>query len=431
MSEPGTESRTVIIGGGLTGLAAARHLEAAAHECLILCAGTEVGGRVRTDRHETDAGTFLLDRGFQVYLDAYAEAGQMLDLDALELKPFYPGALVRIESKFHKAADPFRKPIDAVKSFGSPIASLADKARLGLLDQRIRRSSIDAIWQRHERTTIDALTEAGFGEAVIERFFRPFFGGVFFDRSLQTSSRMFEFTYNNFATGNTCVPAAGMGAIPKQLASTLRSEIRLNTPVSRVNPESGELLMGDGSTITTERVILATDANAAAQLLGEKPGVPWNETATVYYDADPDSVSTFGDQAILVLDGDGIGPVNHLCVISAAAPGYAPDGRALVCANVVGKDMLERFPRDDQLDAAIREQMVGWLGEDARSWKHLATYRIPHALPRRVPGERGLDQPAAMPRLSERVVQAGDHLTHGSIEGAMIAGRLAAETLLG
>lgn len=425
------ESRVVIVGGGLTGLAAARVLEARGESCLILCAGTEVGGRVRTDRHETDRGTFLLDRGFQVYLDAYDEAGRVLDLPALDLKPFYPGAMVRINGKFHRAADPFRKPIDAAKSFGSPIASLADKARLGLLDQRIRRSSIDAIWSRPERTTIDAITEAGFGEAVIERFFRPFFGGVFFDRSLRTSSRMFEFTYKHFATGNTCVPAAGMGAIPKQLAAGLSSEIRLNTPVSRLNPETGELLMGDGSTIAAERVILATDANAAAQLLGEKPSIPWNETATVYYDADPASVAAFGKEAILVLDGDGTGPVNHLCVPSAAAPAYAPEGRALVCANVVGTDTLTRLANDDELDAAIRDQMVLWLGESARSWMHLATYRIPHALPRRVPGEYGLDQPTSMPRFSERVVQAGDHLTHGSIEGAMIAGRMAAETVLG
>ncbi len=425
-----TESRTVIIGGGLSGLAAACHLERAGVDCLILCAGAQVGGRVRTDRHETDAGAFRLDRGFQVYLDAYDEAGRLLDLDALDLKPFYPGALVRFDGKFHKAADPFRRPIDAVKAFGSPIASLADKARLALLDQRIRRSRVEAIWARPERTTIDAITDAGLSDTVIERFFRPFFGGVFFDRSLRTSSRMFEFTYKHFATGNTCVPAAGMGAIPAQLASTLRSEIRLNTPVTRLDPATGELLMGDGSTIAADRVILATDANAAAQLLGEKPSVPWNETATVYYDADPETVSAFGDEAILVLDGDGLGPVNHLCVPSAAAPGYAPNGRALVCANVVGTDTLERFAHDDQLDAAIREQMAAWLGEGARSWTHLAAYRIPHALPRRVPGERGLDQPASMPWLSDRVVQAGDHLTHGSIEGAMIAGRLAAETLL-
>ncbi|MEO1535852.1 MAG: NAD(P)-binding protein, partial [Planctomycetota bacterium] len=44
MTTSGTESRTVIIGGGLTGLAAAKHLEDAGHDSLILCAGTEVGG---------------------------------------------------------------------------------------------------------------------------------------------------------------------------------------------------------------------------------------------------------------------------------------------------------------------------------------------------------------------------------------------------
>ena len=189
--------------------------------------------------------------------------------------------------------------------------------------------------------------------------------------------------------------------------------------------------MGDGSTITAERLILATDANAAAQLLGEKPSVPWNKTATVYYDADPETVSEIGAEPILVLDGDAAGPVNHLCVPSVAAPGYAPEGRSLVCANVVGADVLDDHESDEALDGAIRKQMADWLGDGTRSWKHLATYRIPHALPRCVPGERGLDQPDRMPRLSERAVQAGDHLTHGSIEGAMIAGRLAAETLLG
>ncbi|MEO1583247.1 MAG: FAD-dependent oxidoreductase [Planctomycetota bacterium] len=424
-----TEDRVVIVGGGLTGLAAARALEAAGETCLILCAGAEVGGRVRTDAHDTERGTYLLDRGFQVYLTAYEEAGRTLDLEALDLRAFYPGALVRFDGSFHRVADPFRKPLDAAKSFATPVASLTDKARLGLLDQRIRRSTTEAIWQRPERPTIDALRDAGFGDAAIERFFRPFFGGVFFDRSLQTSSRMFEFTYKNFATGRTAVPAQGMGAIPKQLASTLASEIRLDCPATRVDPETGAVLMPSGETINAERVILATDANAAAQLLGQKPTVPWNRTATVYYDADLDTVASLGDEAILVLDGDGTGPANHLCVLSAASPAYAPAGRALVCANVVDLGALNRHD-DAALDLAVRSQLEAWLGEGVRSWSTLATYCIPHALPRRVPGERGLDQPDTMPRLSPRVVQAGDHLTHGSIEGAMIAGRLAAEKLL-
>ena len=52
-----------------------------------------VGGRVRTDRVEG----FLLDRGFQVLLTAYPEARRVLDYDALHLRPFYPGALIRLQ----------------------------------------------------------------------------------------------------------------------------------------------------------------------------------------------------------------------------------------------------------------------------------------------------------------------------------------------
>src|SRR6218665_1567525 len=48
------------------------------------------GGGVGTDAVDG----FLLDRGFQVLLTAYPEPPQWLDYPALDLKPFFPGALV-------------------------------------------------------------------------------------------------------------------------------------------------------------------------------------------------------------------------------------------------------------------------------------------------------------------------------------------------
>lgn len=41
----------------------------------------------------------------------------------------------------------------------------------------------------------------GFSEAIIDRFFRPFLGGIFFDRSLGTSSRLLTFVMRMLATG--------------------------------------------------------------------------------------------------------------------------------------------------------------------------------------------------------------------------------------
>ncbi|MFM7810155.1 MAG: FAD-dependent oxidoreductase, partial [Planctomycetota bacterium] len=56
-----------VIGGGLAGIACAQSLQARRRTCLVLEASDGVGGRVRTDRIDGH----LVDRGFQVLLDAY------------------------------------------------------------------------------------------------------------------------------------------------------------------------------------------------------------------------------------------------------------------------------------------------------------------------------------------------------------------------
>jgi hypothetical protein len=56
---------------------------------------------------------------------------------------------------------------------------------------------------------------------MIDRFFRPFLGGIFFDAKLGTTSRLFEFVMRCLATGQNCLPAAGIGAVAQQLAAQL------------------------------------------------------------------------------------------------------------------------------------------------------------------------------------------------------------------
>ncbi|MDP4793012.1 MAG: FAD-dependent oxidoreductase, partial [Verrucomicrobiales bacterium] len=97
---------TLIIGAGLSGLSAALRLHEAGREVLVLEAADAVGGRVRTDLVDG----FLLDRGFQVYLDAYPEAGALLDLEALDLQRFEPGALLWKKGKLRRLMDVFRRP---------------------------------------------------------------------------------------------------------------------------------------------------------------------------------------------------------------------------------------------------------------------------------------------------------------------------------
>lgn len=109
-----SEDGVVVVGAGLAGLSCAVTLSKAGVPVSVLEASDGVGGRVRTDAVDG----FLLDRGFQIFLSAYPEAKEMLDYEKLDLKEFYPGAMVWFEGGFHRVSDPFRRPIDGVLCLG-------------------------------------------------------------------------------------------------------------------------------------------------------------------------------------------------------------------------------------------------------------------------------------------------------------------------
>lgn len=70
----------------------------------ILESSDGVGGRVRSDVVDG----FILDRGFQVSIEAYPEQRRLLDYEALELNRLLPGALVRLGGAFlHVSVESF------------------------------------------------------------------------------------------------------------------------------------------------------------------------------------------------------------------------------------------------------------------------------------------------------------------------------------
>jgi hypothetical protein len=130
-------------------------------------------------------------------------------------------------------------------------------------------------------------------------------------------------------------------------------------------------------------------------------------------------------EPVLVLDGEGRGPVNDLCVLSDVAPSYAPPGAALVSATVLGISPLA----DEALDAAVREQLGGWFGAQVQSWRLLRALRIPFALPAQPPAAFS---PAERPvRVRDGLFVCGDHRGTASIQGAMVSGRRAAAAVRG
>lgn len=418
MLTPSTDFHdAIIVGAGLAGLVCALELQTRAVDALILDASDAPGGRVRTD--EVDG--FLLDRGFQVLLTAYPEARRHLDYNALDLKHFYPGALVRADGKLRRLADPLRKPSDLVESIFSPVATLSDKVKIAELILKLKSGPLERLFDEPEVETIDYLTEHGFSQKVIERFFRPFFGGVFHDRDLRKSSRMFRFVMRMFAEGDASIPARGMGQIPAQLASRLKpGTLRLNARV--VSIDNGAVTLDTGEILRAREVIVATEGPEACRLLGDAlPPVQSNSVTCLYFAAEHSPI----DEPALVLngegDGSGGGPVNNLCVPSMLSRHYAPSGAHLVSASVIGNPS----DNDKSLETAARAQLTGWFGDDVAKWRHLRTYRIEHAQPALIPP--AIDPHVRASRVAPGLHTIGDHRATSSINGAMLSGRLCAE----
>jgi len=411
-----SDAPVVIVGGGLAGLSCANVLNDADCPFLILESEDRLGGKVRTD----DVENFSLDRGFQVLQMAYPEAQRQLDYDALQLRKYLPGALIYKDSRFHRFIDPWRRPWDGLLSgLTCRLGSYADKLRIFHLRRKCRQGNVADLFNDLELSTREYLTTAGFSEEMVDSFFRPFLGGVFLERELETSSRMLMFVFRMFSTGDVSVPANGMQAIPDQMASRLPGQsIRTGCRVQTLSAQGVQL--EGGEFVPASQIVVATPQEVTNQLLGQSDPKDSRRVGCFYFSAPKAPVN----EPILVLNGEPTGPVNNLSVPSVVSPAYAPKGEHLISISVVDEQYLNR----SNLVEGVKKQCTTWFGDQVSDWNLLKYYDIRQALPNQNAGENVQKGHA---RAHDGVIICGDHIGNGSIQSALASGRNAAEFVLG
>lgn len=422
----------IVVGAGMAGLTCAVEICRAGRDVLVLESSDGVGGRVRTDRHPDG---FLLDRGFQVLLDGYPAVQRQIDLEELHTRRFDTGALVWTGKRLVPLANPFRHPSSIVRDVTTSLFGTGDKVRLAALASRARLNR----WQtaaeaagaaNDDQRAAIALWSAGFSPTFVDRFARPFWGGILLDQNLSTSAGPLRFTLKMFLQGHGVLPACGMQAMPDYLAG------RLPLGVIRVNRTVDQVLISEsrvsgvrvgGESIPAAAVVVATDPPTARRLTGIDT-IPTDAVSctTVYLTPANDRVVEPPLGKRLTLDGTGTLSINHLAPISAVAPAYAPPGKHLIAAVLIGDAAAE--PDDEAISLRARDDAARTMGHAPGDWRPLATVRVPFSQFTQPPGIYGTlpDVTTSTPGL----YLASEATVDSSYNGAITSGERAAAALL-
>lgn len=392
-----------MVGAGVTGLVVAKRLSQVGVKVTVVDGAATVGGRVQTDTVEG----FRIDRGFQVLLTGYPACRLELDQSALDLRSFEPGCLVWDGKKTHEVHK------DAmVQMLADRWISFGDMLKTASLSMDVKALGEGGVWDLEDESIEAYLRGRGFGDRYLDRFVRPFFGGVLMDASLTGSALPFLHYWKAFDDGDAAIPARGMGEISRQLAEAASgAEFRLGVPVTKLVKEGGYVSgveLGDGSVLKAEAVVVATDSRSASRLTGLPGPTEFRGCTTVWFGADASPLP----DPILMVNGKGAGTIHHVAPMSKVSAELAPKGRHLLAATMLS---CPRSP-DGDLAKSVRYELRDWFPKlDVDSWQPLAVTRVPIGQMAQPVGFRE----ARMPGNPEPgLYVAGEGTTYAGLDGA-------------
>jgi phytoene dehydrogenase-like protein len=378
----------LIIGGGLAGLNAAIYSQSRGANVRVLESSDRPGGRVASDVIDG----FICDRGFQLINANYPALKELNVIDEIDFQT--APRIIEI------ALDGQRRPIgDPRQSF----LSVFDSAS-GSIFEKIALLKFIYGPKPKNQSLADALFRSG---RTYERVLRPFLQGVFLTDPKNVDATYGQLILRSFVTGAIGIPKNGVGELANVLAKRV-SNISYNVQVDRIVDKKVHTSEG---VLTADKIVVATDATTATQLLG-LPQIPKMAGCITWYHSVELNPSGTGR---LVVDGQNRGPVINSLVISDISKNYAPSGFHLV-STTTGINTTE---------SDVRRHLTLMWSVPTHDWQLVAKYEIPTALPVQNIG-RPLSQNV---KINDHLYVAGDHRTVPSQQGALFSGRLVSDLI--
>lgn len=434
-----THGRIAVVGAGPAGLSAAHALVRAGAAVTVFEARSVVAGRTWTDEVEG----FRVDAATQLFGSMYTEFFRLLrEAGAGELAVRSPGrdALFR-GGRVHEVV--YGNPASMLASGGLPLGT---KVRLGttylpFLTRHAGVLDVHALERAAEagldRESIGAWGAREMGRDFVDYLVAPLLAAGYGLAPEETTAALYHMLARYGTLMQVFALRGGASGLCEALSARVREgggEVRLSTPVSRVEPRGeGVELSGEGWSESFDGAVVAVPAPAARALLPASSaealaGVRMRPTASLALFLDrPLGVRWFG----LSFPRGEARSVAAVCVQENKGPGLVPAGRGLLVVYptpAAGVELAEAEPRR-VLDALLPEVARVLPGVDRRvtGWK---SYRWPAGWTLFPPGSLG-----RLPELRRgggggRIALAGDYLYAPTVEGAVLSGRRAAERVL-
>ncbi|HVG28128.1 MAG TPA: protoporphyrinogen oxidase [Pyrinomonadaceae bacterium] len=435
-ARPPTDARrVVVVGGGVSGLAAAHRLVTRAAqstpsqpplEVLLLEAAPRLGGTVRTHRRDG----FLLEGGPDSFISEKPEALALakeigLEKSLVGTTTAHRRAFIVRRGRLRPVPEGFQllAPSRLLPFATSGIVSWRGKARIAMemLVPRRREGGGDE--------SLAQFVRRRFGREALERIAQPLVGGIYtadpeqlslratmprfieMERAAGSVTRAMLKARRRAATDSRGTGGAryslflafdeGMQALTDRLAALLPpASVRLGARVETLAFDAvarrWRLRLGSQETVTADAVCLALPAYSAAVLLRDTDAALASELEAIPY-ASTATVNLAYRRAAIPHALDGFGFVvpfverraTLACTFSSVKfDGRAPAGHALLRAFVGGALQPEMFALDeDSMAAAVREDLRALLGvaepplfAHVEKWpRSMAQYTVGHA----------------------------------------------------
>jgi protoporphyrinogen/coproporphyrinogen III oxidase len=384
--------RLVVVGAGITGLAAAFEWRRRRpdDEIVVLEAGDRIGGNL----HRVELAGHWYDTGPEAMLARVPEAVRLVEDLGLGDRLVAPAT-----TQAYVVLPDGRHPLPPGTVLGVP-TSADDVAGFLSADgvARVRAEASLPLLTLDGDVAVGSLLRERLGDEVVDRLVEPLLGGVYAGRAdeLSLAATMPALAAELPAAGSVLAAAAaardagvrsrgdvdgpvfttvsdGIGSLPEALVAAARAEVRLRTPAHGIRRTSDgfELSIGPAAApevLTADRVLVTAPAPKAARLLRELVPAAFEPLSGIPYASMAVVAMAFPAQDVDAGSGLLVPPVTGrlvkgVTVSSSKWPHLASPDVLLVRASVGrfrGEAELQR--PDDELTAAVVADVADLLG---------------------------------------------------------------------